>query len=347
MRKGQRILRLSALIMVTALVAAVAAVGWLWWFYRETLEAPLAHLTTPLDVEIPRGASVRAVARLLEREGVFAHPWMLIVEARRRDFATRIQAGEYQLRPGETPQDILARFVAGDTKRYRITLIEGQTFAAALNHIRAHPKIAAVDLADGALDDPARLVEIYGLPFAHPEGSLYPDTYEFSKGASDADIVARARDRLLRELGEAWTQRAEGLPFGSPYEALILASIVEKETAVPAERPRIAGVFVRRLERGMKLQTDPTVIYGLGRNFDGDLRRRDLTRDTPYNTYTRGGLPPTPIALVGRAALDAALAPADGEALYFVARGDGTHAFSATYAEHRRAVRRYQLGGAR
>ena len=192
MRRGHRILRISALITVTLLVGAIAAVAWLWWFYRQTLEAPLAHLATPLDVEIPRGASVRAVARLLEREGAFAHPWMLVVEARRRDLATRIQAGEYQLRPGETPRELLARFAAGDTKRYRITLIEGQTFIAALKHIRAHPKIAAVDLADGALGDPARLVDIYGLPFAHPEGSIYPDTYEFSKGATDSDIVARA-----------------------------------------------------------------------------------------------------------------------------------------------------------
>jgi len=340
-----RIVRAALIATLTVVVTSAALGFFAYRSYRDIASAPLAHLSTPVDVDVPRGASVRHVARRLEAEGVLAHPVVFVAEARRLGLATRIQAGEYEVRPTDTLVTLLERLAAGDTKRYSLTIVEGHTFVEALRRIRAHPKIAPIALQDGVLASPEAIVSIYALPFAHPEGSIYPDTYEFTKGTTDRDIVARARDRLVETLQSVWAQRAEDLPLDRPYDALVLASIVEKETAVADERPRIAGVFVRRLRRGMKLQTDPTVIYGLGERFDGDLRRRDLEADTPYNTYTRTGLPPTPIALVGREAIFAAVRPADGEALYFVARGDGTHAFSASYAEHVRAVRKYQLGG--
>jgi UPF0755 protein len=225
--------------------------------------------------------------------------------------------------------------------QYPLTLVEGRTFRQALAVIASDPVLVA-DI--GALTDEEIIARI-GHPGVHPEGRLFPDTYLFPRGMGALDLVKRAYGRMEAVLAEEWDKRAPGLPFKDPYEALILASIVEKETGLAAERPEIAGVFVRRMQKGMRLQTDPTVIYGLGAAFDGNLRRVDLTTDTPYNTYTRGGLPPTPIALPGREAIHAVLHPAAGDSLYFVAKGDGSHAFSATLDEHNRAVRRYQLGG--
>ncbi len=232
--------------------------------------------------------------------------------------------------------------VAGDVKTYNLTVIEGWTFAQMLDAVRTHPALAHTLAEDAGAD---AVMEALGQPGQHPEGRFFPDTYQFPRATTDVALLRRAYRRMQRVLAEEWRQRGENLPLDTPYEALILASIIERETGVPEERARIAGVFVERLERGMRLQTDPTVIYGLGDEFEGDLRFRHLRTDTPYNTYTRGGLTPTPIALPSRAAIHAALHPERRGELYFVSTGDGRHVFSRTLEEHNRAVIEYQLGG--
>ena len=333
-----------------ALVLALAGVG--GWLLLEQidqrrLDRPIAGLAEPRTVVIEPGSSLTAAAGALAAEGLLEHPGSWIRQARREGAAARIRAGEYRIAPGTTPRDLLGMLTEGRVQLHSITVPEGWTFRQALDEILAHPAVA-VTLA-GATDD--RIMAALGLAGRHPEGMFFPDTYLFARGTTDLELLRQASDRLQLELDEAWAGRADDLPIGSPYEALILASIVEKETAAPDERPVISGVFVNRLRRGMRLQTDPTVIYGLGDSFDGNLRRADLTRDTPYNTYTRGGLPPTPIALVGREALHAAVRPEDTESLYFVAtgRGDGRHLFARTLAEHNDNVARYiaTLRGAR
>lgn len=341
MMKRWRLL-LGVVLALTAL-AVLGALGSLR-YYDRLMDAPLVGVPEEATIEVAPGATVRSVARELGARGWLAHPRLLELEARRQDVASRIRAGEYAVSVGESPRGLLARLVAGDTLRYRVTIVEGQRFRQALEIIRAHPKISVVQ--PGAVDQltDAELIAMYDLPFPHPEGALFPDTYLFERGTTDVALVRQARDRLVATLGNLWSEFGDGSALDTPYEALVLASIVEKETGLAAERPAIAGVFMRRLAKGMLLQTDPTVIYGVGADFDGNLTRRHLETDTPYNTYTRAGLPPSPIALVGEAALRAALAPEDGDSLYFVAKGDGSHQFSRTYAEHRRAVRQYQLG---
>jgi UPF0755 protein len=259
--------------------------------------------------------------------------------AQREGLATRIKAGEYRLQPGTSPALLLAQFVAGDVILHALTLPEGWTFRQALAAIHAS---ATVESELRGLKDATILARL-GLREAHPEGLFFPDTYRFPRGTTDRELLRQAHARLERELASAWNSRAGELPLESPYQALILASLVEKETGAADERPLIAGVFVNRLRRGMRLQTDPSVIYGLGDKFDGNLRKRDLEADTPYNTYTRAGLPPTPIALVGREALAAALHPAPTDALYFVAtgRGDGRHFFAPTLEAHNANVARH------
>ena len=241
--------------------------------------------------------------------------------------------------PSLKPDDLLALLVSGKSVGYSLTLVEGwnirQVRAAVAGHEALKQTLEGVD--------DVQLMELLGLPGEHPEGRFFPDTYRFTRGMRDLDFLRRAQRKMDRELAAAWAEKSEDAPLKSPYEALILASIVEKETGQADERPRIAGVFARRLRKGMKLQTDPTVIYGMGERFDGNIRRRDLREDTPYNTYVHAGLPPTPIAMPGREALLAAVNPAPGKAIYFVAKGDGSHAFSATLAEHNAAVRKYQL----
>ena len=229
--------------------------------------------------------------------------------------------------------------MAGRVRLHALTIVEGWTVQELLAAVRAHPAIRQTLTADS----PESLAAELGLARPHAEGLFFPDTYRFARGTSDVEVLRQAQALMQKKLASAWARRAPDLPLNDPYEALILASIVERETALDRERPLIAGVFLRRLRRGMRLQTDPTVIYGLGSTFDGDLRRRDLRSDTPYNSYTRAGLPPTPIALPGEASLLAAVQPAPGEALYFVATGlpDGSHVFSATLAEHEAAVARY------
>lgn len=312
--------------------------GWILMDLQQYVQNPLP-VEEPLSFTVAPGDSLTTVASTLQARGIVTRPDYLLWYARWQGDADHIQAGEYILEPGLTPAQLLARLTQGKVVQYAITIPEGWTFRQMLAALWRHDKLRATLRG---LDDAAIMARL-GHPGEHPEGRFYPDTYLFTRGTTDAAILARAYDAMARRLKREWENRSPGLPYRHPYEALIMASIIEKETAVPEERAIIAGVFVRRLQRNMRLQTDPTVIYGLGEDFDGNLRRRDLKRDTPYNTYLRHGLPPTPIALPGGASLHAALHPAPGDALYFVARGDGSHHFSATIEEHNEAVRRYQL----
>jgi UPF0755 protein len=288
-------------------------------------------------LDVPSGTPLGRVSAELASRGVLEHPRVLTWYARLSGDATRIHAGEYALQKGMTPLDLLERLVAGQVVMHQLTVVEGWRFADLKRVLRAHPAIAATDLADD------EIMAQLGHPELHPEGQFLPDTYSFPKGTIDVELLRRAHAALQERLAAAWERRSPDVQVATAYEALTLASIIEKETALGSERRLISGVFHQRLRRGMRLQTDPTVIYGLGDGFDGDLRRRDLTTDTPYNTYTRAGLPPTPIALPSGPSIDAAVDPEATDALYFVATGlpDGSHFFSATLEEHNRAVERY------
>lgn len=316
-----------------AVVAGVAAaLGW-WWLGR-----PLALPSTPYAFEVRPGATLSSIARRLASDGVIAHPAMLTLLARAKGVDRTIKAGQYEFDPPLDLAALLARLTQGDVTQTSITFVEGTTASELLRRVAAEPSVAsslagrpeAEVRAELAIDAPSL------------EGQFFPDTYFYAAGSPDRALLARAHRQLAERLGAAWARRAPGLPLASPYEALILASIVEKETGRPADRPLIASVFLNRLRRGMRLQTDPTVIYGMGDRFDGNLRKRDLEADTPYNTYTRDGLPPTPIALPSQASIDAVVDPPASPYLYFVARGDGTSEFSASLADHNRAVAKYQ-----
>jgi UPF0755 protein len=291
--------------------------------------------------EIRPGTRLRDLATRLTDEGLISDPYFFIALAYQERLQNQIKAGEYALVNGMRPVDLLTMFAGGRSIQYPVTLIEGWTFREAVNSLADH-EVLKRELS--GLSD-AELMQRIGIEDEDPEGWLFPDTYLISRDSTDVRLLKRAYARMKQVLGEEWEQRADDLPIETPYQALILASIIEKETGLAVERPDIAGVFVRRLQQGMRLQTDPTVIYGMGDDYDGNIRREDLRRATPYNTYVIDGLPPTPIALPGREAIHAALNPADGDALYFVARGDGSHHFSATLKEHNCAVRQYQLGG--
>ena len=331
--------RLGALLLVTLLVVA----GLLTWHYRDFLATPLALDAEGQVIELPRGAGLRQISDDLATRGIIDSPDLLVLHGRLSGLDTALKAGEYRLEPGLTPRGLLDLLANGQVMLHSLTLVEGWTFAQALAAVRAKPELTAT--LEGL--DPATVMARLDLEGQHPEGRFFPDTYHFPRGTTDLEFLRRAYETMQEVLERAWTMRAEGLPYDDPYLALVLASIVEKETSVPDERAEVAGVFVRRLHKGMRLQADPTVIYGLGEGFDGNLRRRDLRADTPYNTYTRHGLPPTPIALPGRGAIEAVLNPAEGKALYFVATGDGRHVFAETLAEHEANVRRYQLKGRR
>ena len=330
----------SALGVLVLLAAAGAALTTLAW---RDLNAPLSITAAEGEwLRVPSGTPFHRVAAELGQRGLLDKPYLLRWYAGATGDATRVRAGEYQLQPGTTSVTLLAKLVAGDVYLHQITIVEGSRFAEALAALRAHPAIAATDL------DGAAIMSALGAPGVHPEGQFFPDTYRFPFGTSDLDILRLAHEALVARLQAAWSNRSPDLLLKTDYEALIMASIIEKETSLPAERKLIAGVFHERLRRNMRLQTDPTVIYGMGDAFDGDLRDGDMHRDTPYNTYTRAGLPPTPIALPGAGSIEAAVAPEVTGALYFVAtgRGDGSHTFSATFDEHERAVADYlrQLG---
>ena len=276
------------------------------------------------------------------------HADLLVALARLSGRDTQIKAGSYEIENGITPLALIDKLTRGDVTMQELGIPEGWTFRQFRAALDAH---AGVVHATQGMDDAALLASLErgggssASPPIHPEGWFFPDTYLFAKGAKDIDILRRAHRAMKKRLATEWERRAPGLPYANSYEALIMASIVEKETGQAKERPQIAGVFVNRMRRGMLLQTDPTIIYGLGAGFDGNLRKRDLQADGPYNTYTRAGLPPTPIALPGLAAIQAALKPARTDALFFVARGDGTHEFSATLEAHNRAVNKYQRRG--
>ena len=317
----------------------VAILGiWLLMGFQSFRQTPLDIPASGVGLVVKPGTSLRAVADRLAELKVVDRPLYLVILGRYLALDSRLKAGEYDLAQGVTPEQLLQQLAEGSVVQHGITLIEGENFQQMMARVHRDP-VLEHRLRSVALDD---IMSAIGYAGVHPEGRFLPETYHFPRGTTDIELLGRAYSEMDRFLGQAWPERDEDLPLSTPYEALILASIVEKETAVPEERARIAGVFVRRLESGMRLQTDPTVIYGMGERYDGDIRFRDLRQDTPYNTYTRAGLPPTPIAMPGRDAIMAALHPADGDELYFVARGDGSHYFSETLAEHNKAVDRFQ-----
>jgi UPF0755 protein len=311
--------------------------------YQQVLAAPLP-LQGEILFELPKGRFLDGLIIDLQARQLLQparHRLYLRIYGRFNPEASRLKAGEYQLTPGMSSVDVIKLLVSGKSVLHELRLVEGLRFEEALKLVQEN------SVLEHTLPSNVTAFEVMAAldhPEDHPEGRFFPDTYLFPRGTTDVAFLHRAYSAGQKALEEEWARRAPALPYDTPYQALIMASIVERETGVSAERAEIAGVFVRRLQKGMRLQTDPSVIYGLGSAFDGNLRRKDLLTDTPYNSYTRSGLPPTPICLPGRAALQAALNPAAGEALYFVARGDGSHQFSATLQEHVAAVRRYQLG---
>lgn len=325
---------------------ALAAAILVWvavWEFSDYLVRPLP-IGSVQELEVERGTSLGPLIRKLAARNLLERPLLFQLYVRATGRGNHIQAGEYLLGPGTTPLDLLDMLERGQVRMHAVTLVEGWT----LTQLRAQLRKAAHLKQELGEDVPATgLLAALGVDAPagrEPEGLFFPDTYVFSGATSDRDILRQAYRRMQAVLDEEWNSRAPNLPYRDAYDALIMASIVERETGVAGERPTIAGVFVRRLQRDMPLQTDPTIIYGLGATFDGNLRRRDLEDATnPFNTYTRRGLPPTPIALAGRAAIRAALQPASGDALYFVGKGDGSHQFSATLDEHEKAVRRYQI----
>jgi len=331
---------MRALLLVCVLAAGLIA-GGAWMEYQDFLSEPLAPDQESLVLDVERGTSLRGLSEELTRLGVLEHPYFFMAMAYHAGKATSIKTGEYALPSGIRLPELLELVTSGKVVQRAFTLVEGWTYRQALAALAKDERLKH-PLGDGP--SAAAVMTRLGHPEEHPEGRFLPETYHFSKGADDLDILRRAYAAMEQVLEEEWARRDEELPLKSPYEALILASIVEKETGRAAERPIIAGVFIRRLDLGMNLQTDPTVIYGLGERFDGNITRAHLRQDTPYNTYVHKGLPPTPIALPGRAAIHGVLHPQEGDSLFFVAKGDGSHHFSATLAEHNRAVRRYQLG---
>jgi UPF0755 protein len=324
-------------LVVAPLVIGGALAAYVGW----RLHQPLALPTSPLEFDVKPGQTLKAVARDLVAARALDTEWPLVALARLRGVDRTIKAGNYEIEQGVTLPGLLDRLTQGEVTQTSITIVEGSTFAEVRHELAQDP-----DVATGAAPLPdAELMAKLGAPGVSPEGWFFPETYFFATGASDIAVLGRAHRLMRSRLGAAWAKRAPDLPLRTPYEALILASIVEKETGRAADRPLIASVLVNRLKAGMRLQADPTVIYGMGTRFDGNLRKRDLETDTPYNTYTREGLPPTPIALPGQASLDAVTNPPSTSYLYFVSRGDGTSEFSTNLADHNRAVAKFQKGG--
>ena len=325
-------------VLLLALLGGIAA--YFYVDYQRFADAPLAPLAEQKTIDVPLGSALPGVLHELHAQGIeTGSPWYWRALARQTGVAGKLHAGEYALPPGITPRGLLAKMAAGEVIQHHFTIVEGWTFAQLRE---ALARDAGLKQTLAGRDD-AALMRQLGAADTPPEGWFLPETYNYVKGMSDADVLKRAHEAMRKTLDKLWAERAPDLPLESPYQALILASIVEKETARADERPQIAGVFLHRLKIGMRLQTDPAVIYGLGARYDGKIHRRDLDADTPYNTYTRSGLPPTPIALPGKASLEAAMHPTETDALYFVARGDGTHEFSKTLDAHNQAVARYQL----
>jgi len=327
---------LSAALIVLLVLSSAAFAAYLW--ADRYLHSPLRS-EQPVVFTVPSGASFSAVARELAQKGVLRHPGVVSAYVRLSGQARSIHAGEYEIRPQSTPAQLIDQLVRGDVLLRELTIVEGWTVQAMLRAVQSNPYLKHT--LEGV--QPKDLMARVGAPGTHPEGQFFPDTYRFARGTSDVEVLRLANEAMRTRLDAVWQARSPGLQLTTPYQALILASMVEKESALASERQRIAGVFLRRLRVGMRLQSDPTVIYGLGETYSGDIRTRDLHADTPYNTYTRAGLPPTPIALPGAGSLEAATQPDDSGALFFVATGepDGSHYFSKTLAEHAAAVKRY------
>lgn len=323
-------------LLLVALLLGVTAFG-AYQYWDSRLTAPVA-LDEPMLYEVPRGAGYHRVIAELAEQNVIEDPWAFRLMSRLEpDTVPQLRAGEYRITPGMTGRELVALLGSNEIVTYPLTFPEGWTFRQMRDHLANAPKLEqrATDMSGDEI-----MAEL-GREGMHPEGWFFPDTYRYHKGMSDWDILQQAYRRMVSQLEEVWAQRDDDLPFDTPYEALIMASLIERETGAPEERREIAGVFKRRLESGMRLQTDPTVIYGMGERYEGNITRADLRESTPYNTYTIDGLPPTPIAMPGRAALEAAVNPASGDTLYFVSKGDGTHHFSRTLREHNNAVNRY------
>lgn len=331
------IIRGIKFLIWSGVLLALAVAGGLYYYANEGLRLGPA----PVTFELRAGSSLRNVAAQLAKAGVIGRPELFEVLARVLGESSKLKAGNYEFSPPLTPLSLLQQMTRGDVTLIAVTFVEGWTFRQVRKALQDNPKIRA----ETATLTEAELLQKLEIAQPRGEGWFFPDTYHFSEGTSDLAILRRAHQLMLRHLNQEWERRAPGLPLKSPLEALILASIVEKETGRPEERGLVAAVFINRLRIGMLLQTDPTVIYGMGEAFNGNIRKSDLTTDTPYNTYTRAGLPPTPIAMPGLEALRATLNPAPSDALYFVARGDGTSKFSRTLAEHERAVTQYQRRG--
>jgi len=329
----------TAWLVIMGILSIAAVAVALYHFAYASLQG---DGVTVRSFELKPGTSLRAAARQLVADGVLSEPWRFELIARLRGDASSIKAGIYEVDLSLTPVELLDKITRGDVVQDQITFVEGWTLRQWREALNAHPTLRH---DTQSLSDAELLDRVGAIGYANGEGLFFPDTYRFNRHGTDLDVLRQAREAMQKQLDGLWNGRAPDLPFQSPYQALILASIVEKETGIAADRPLIAAVFINRLRRSMKLQTDPTVIYGLGTCFDGNLRKGDLVRDNPYNTYTREGLPPTPISMPGLASLRATLNPPKTEALYFVARGDGTSHFSTTLDEHTRAVNRYQRAG--
>lgn len=332
---------LFRLFLAAILIFGVSA-GWLWFDMSQYLDTPLPAGENQ-SIELKPGAHFNQVVVELSKTGLINNPRYLRWYGRLSGKARQIKAGEYMVPVGTTPRQLLEMLTSGKVKQYALTLVEGWNFKQVITAVNNHPML---EHKLAGLDD-AGIMEQLGYPEQHPEGRFLPDTYYFPKGLSDVAFLKRSYLAMEKVLNSEWDNRATGLPIETSYDALTLASIVEKETGLASERKAIAGVFVRRLEKAMRLQTDPTVIYGMGDRYKGNIRKKDLLADTPYNTYTRSGLPPTPIAMPGRDAIRATLHPDDSDNIYFVARGDGSHQFSASLEEHNQAVIKYQLKGRR
>ncbi|MGB4811107.1 MAG: endolytic transglycosylase MltG [Methylophilaceae bacterium] len=328
-------IRLIKKLLIFALIALVLFGAWLAYYAM----TPLNLAPSSQEVNIAPKSSLTSIANQLEHQGVLKNPWAFIMLAKLLHKAPTLQAGNYTLNKNISPYQLLLSLNNGKTTQGSLTFIEGRTFAQMREKIQHNEAIKTTvkDLSE------AEIMKLMGAKEIKAEGLFFPDTFYFDRGTADTVILQRSFDSMKSKLAKAWEGRAAGLPYKNSYEALIMASIVEKETGKASERPMIAGVFINRLRIGMRLQTDPTVIYGMGDAYKGNIRKKDLLTDTPYNTYTRDGLPPTPIAMPGLASIEAALHPANIKALYFVAKGDGTHAFTNSLQDHNRAVVKYQL----
>lgn len=332
-------MKLFRLAFVLLVISFIGVMLWGYFTLQSALDQPL-QIEQVQNLDVPPGSSPARIFLQLERDGVLhSSAWLRRYWQWQTPNAV-LQVGEYVMQPGMSADDLLQRLATGAVLQRSVTLVEGWTFKQVREQLSRSERLQQTHDPDWSMDQVMASLDLKGV---HAEGQFFPDTYQYTFGMSDRDILLRAYERMQRVLEEVWASRAENLPINTPYEALILASIIERETGVPSERGEIAGVFTRRLHIGMRLQTDPTVIYGMGDDYDGRIRLRHLRQPTAYNTYTIDGLPPTPIAMPGREALMAAVDPKDGTSLYFVAKGDGSHVFSNSLQEHNAAVRRFQI----